>query len=232
MEKDSFKKTYIDFINDSPEPVVICITGKMAAGKNYVSSIFETAEFRILCGFNREFISLDADILVHKAIDSLSDEIARAFSREAAEKGISILTPEGKIDRRALGSLIFPEPELLKRQEDLVYPKVIQMTEDFIEENRHKNIILNATVLYKTPELLNKCSLIVFCDAPYLKRLFRAKKRDGMPFKKILERFETQKELSVEYEKSGIPVLRINNSGTKPQLVRKILRKLSTVRDN
>ena len=165
----------------------------MAAGKNAVSALLE----------KNGFVSLDADLLVHKAIDSLTEEIKAAFSKEAKESGISIQNADGSINRKALGSLIFPHPELLKRQENLVYPKILEMTKDFINqsENSGKNIILNATVLYKTPDLMALCEKIVFVDAPLLTRLRRAKKRDSLPSKKILERFRTQRTLFSEYKK-------------------------------
>ena len=191
---------------------IICLTGKMAAGKNYISSILEKSGF----------VSLDADLLVHKAVDSLSQEIFQAFKEEAEIAGIQLLNKENKIDRRALGSLIFPRPQLLKRQEDLVYPRIIQMTKDFIRENEGKNIILNATVLYKTPELLKMCSKIVFVTAPLIVRLFRAKKRDKIPLKKILDRFKSQKKLLKEYQKFGIPLIKINNRGNEKKLIKNL----------
>ncbi len=193
-------------------PHIICLTGKMAAGKNYLSSILEKSGF----------VSLDADLLVHKAVDSLSQEIFQAFKEEAEIAGIQLLNKENKIDRRALGSLIFPRPQLLKRQEDLVYPRIIQMTKDFIRENEGKNIILNATVLYKTPELLKMCSKIVFVTAPLIVRLFRAKKRDKIPLKKILDRFKSQKKLLKEYQKFGIPLIKINNRGNEKKLIKNL----------
>ena len=193
-------------------PHIICLTGKMAAGKNYVASILEKSGY----------ISLDADQLVHKAIDSLTQEIFQAFKEEAERSGIQLLTKENKIDRRALGSLIFPRPQLLKRQEDLVYPRIIQMTREFFKENEGKNIILNATVLYKTPELLNMCSKIIFVTAPLQVRLLRAKKRDTIPVKKILDRFKSQKNLLQEYQKYGIPLIKINNCGNDKSLIKKL----------
>ena len=189
----------------------------MAAGKNAVSALLE----------KNGFVSLDADLLVHKAIDSLTEEIKAAFSREAKESGISIQNADGSINRKALGSLIFPHPELLKRQENLVYPKILEMTKDFINqsENSGKNIILNATVLYKTPDLMVLCEKIVFVDAPLLTRLRRAKKRDSLPSKKILERFRTQRTLFSEYKKTGIPIIKIRNTGSLKSLEKKLSKK-------
>lgn len=174
----------------------------MAAGKNYICSQYE----------KEGWISLDADKQVHSVIQKATPQILEAFSKEAQEAGIELKNPNNTLNRRALGALIFPNPELLARQESIIYPLLIQETKDFIQLHKDRNIILNATVLYKTPELLSLCSKIIFVKAPFFKRLQRAKKRDHMSYKLILQRFKSQKNLLKEYQKTGIPVEIIHNN--------------------
>ncbi|MBQ5907470.1 MAG: dephospho-CoA kinase [Treponema sp.] len=102
--------------------------------------------------------------------------------------------------------MIFPNPELLAKQESIVYPIIIEETKKIISQNKGKNIILNATVLYKTPELLNLCEKIIFVTAPLAVRFIRARKRDKMPFRQIIQRFKSQKNLLKKYQETGIPV--------------------------
>ena len=83
-------------------PLILCVTGPMAAGKNAVSSILE----------EKDFISVDADILTHKAIENITPEILKTFSALAKEKNITLTAEDGKINRRALGELIFSSKEL------------------------------------------------------------------------------------------------------------------------
>lgn len=178
---------------------VIAVTGKMASGKNYVCSQFEKLGWA----------SVDADLLVHVAIDQAAEKITQTFSGFAAEVGILLTKPQGKIDRRALGQLLFARPDLMKKQEEIVYPIITKMVEDFIAEN--KKVIINATVLFKTPEILAKCQKIIYVKAPTLKRFFRAKKRDGLPVKQIIRRFMSQKNLYREYKITKIPIIIIKN---------------------
>ncbi|MBR5646896.1 MAG: dephospho-CoA kinase [Treponema sp.] len=181
---------------------IIAVTGPMASGKNFVCSIFE----------NDGWKSIDADILVHQAIDELSQTIYETFSKDAQKHGINILTDDktkNQIDRKALGKLLFSDPSLLKKQEMLVYPYVIRKTKEFI--NKNDKVIINATVLYKTPELLNLCQKIYYIKAPFLKRLIRAKKRDRLPLKQILKRFKNQRNLLKEYQKFSVPIFIWNN---------------------
>ncbi|WP_296333905.1 dephospho-CoA kinase [uncultured Treponema sp.] len=183
----------------------ICVTGQMAAGKNFVCSLFE----------KEGFVSLDLDKTAHEAISLCKAQILSGFGEIAREKGISLLKEDGSLDRRELGRLVFSSPELLARQESIVYPKIIELTNQFIENNSGKPVILNATVLFKTPELLAKCGKIFFVKANFLKRLARAKKRDGLPLRQILARFKSQKNLFREYKKAAselnIPIEIIRN---------------------
>ena len=183
----------------------ICVTGQMAAGKNYICSLFEA----------QGFVSLDMDETAHEAISLCTEQILSAFGDEAKSRGLSLTRADGSLDRRALGQIVFSDKNLLAKQESIVYPKIIELTNQFIEENREKSVILNATVLYKIPELLSKCEKILFVTANPLKRLVRAKKRDGLPLKQILARFKNQKKLLAEYKdfasKHNIPIETIKN---------------------
>ena len=185
---------------------IICLTGKMASGKNFVTQ-------KIIENSGGKFVSIDSDKNVHEAISLCTEKIFEAFENDAKKNGINLKNADGTLNRKALGKLIFPWPELLLRQEKIVYPKTIELTKQFIEENRAKgkSVIINATVLYKIPELMSLCSKIIFVTAPVLTRLLRAKKRDNLPAKQILARFKSQKNLLEEYKKTGIEIFIVKN---------------------
>ncbi len=178
---------------------VNAVVGKMASGKNYICSQFEKEGWH----------SIDADLLVHKAIEEAKDTILQTFSPYARKAGISITKQDGTIDRRNLGVILFANPELMAKQEAIVYPVITKMLEDFIEKN--DKVIINATVLYKTPALLEKCQKIYYIKAGFFTRLFRAKKRDSLPLRQILKRFYSQRKLFSEYKKTGLPIEIIKN---------------------
>ena len=122
---------------------------------------------------------------------------------------------DGSLNRRSLGKIVFSDKSLLARQEAIVYPKIIELTNQFIKENCEKSVILNATVLFKTPELLSQCEKILFVTAGFFTRVCRAKKRDGIPLRQILARFKNQKNLLAEYKSAaaslGIPLEIVKN---------------------
>ncbi len=167
---------------------VIAVVGPMASGKNYICSQME----------QEGWSCVDADLLVHDAIDIAKERILDTFTPYAQKKNIKIARHDGTIDRQALGKLLFSIPELLTVQESIVYPIIIQQIQDFI--NQHEKSIINATVLYKTPELLALCDKVIYVTAPFLKRLTRARRRDKLPFTQILRRFHAQRNLLKEYQ--------------------------------
>ena len=179
---------------------LICVTGKMAAGKNYICSQLEQDGWE----------SVDADKLVHQAIEIARDKIIDTFEPYAKEKNIKLNKDDGSINRRALGELLFSMPDLLEVQEAIVYPIITMMIEHFIAE--HPKTIINATVLYKTPDILNKCQAIIFVDAPFFTRLKRAHQRDNLPFMQIFRRFYSQRKLLKKYKKFNIPVYIVTNN--------------------
>lgn len=213
--------------------MIICVSGKMASGKNFISSLLENK-----LPLNERFVSVDADILVHKAIEIASTDILNAFSEEAKNAGIELKNPDGSLNRRAIGRLVFPRPDLLKKQEEIVYPIVIKLTREFVENARKENpnakIAINATVAYKTPEILKMCDLILFVTAPFFTRLKRAKKRDSqsenpLTIHQILQRFKSQRNLYAEYKKTGIPLVKVKNFGSEEKILKrleKLFRKL------
>lgn len=192
--------------------MILCVTGPMAAGKNAVCRILE----------ERGFIALDADRQVHGAIEKAAPEIIKTFSKEANAQNITLTDENGRINRRELGRLLFTSKELLSKQESIVYPVIIEETKRFIQKQQElksdADIILNATVLYKTPELLRLCKYIIYVDAPKITRIVRALKRDRMPLRQILSRFATQKGLFSEYKKTGVPIIKITNAGSEKKL--------------
>ena len=88
---------------------IICITGKIASGKNYFTTKLE----------KKGWLSIDADLVAHQAIKECKKEILTFFMPIAKEKNINIVLENGEINRRALGSILFNNKNLLKKQEEI-----------------------------------------------------------------------------------------------------------------
>lgn len=200
--------------------MILCVTGRMAAGKNAVSEILE----------KNGFLTIDADKVVHEILfeRSFQEKVIFAFERFAEEKDIELRNQDGTLNRRNLGALIFSDKRLLALQERIVLPEVENRILQFIKDNESKNLVINATVLYKIP-CVKKCDAIIFVDAPFFTRFKRAKKRDKMKTMQILQRFWNQLNLFSKYKKSNADTYRVKNSKDLLSLeenVMKIIKKL------
>ena len=175
--------------NEVKQSRTLAVVGPMASGKNFICSQLE----------QQGWVSVDADILVHDAIELVKDKILAKFVPFAEQEHIRLTNPDGTINRRALGRLLFSFPELLQIQESIVYPIIIQQILEFI--NEYEKTIINATLLYKTPQLLAYCDKVIYVTSPFFKRLIRAHRRDKLPLTQILKRFHAQRHLLQEYQK-------------------------------
>ena len=182
----------------------------MAAGKNAAAKLLE----------KRGWLCIDADTLVHEAIESEADKIIRTFSQDAKKRGIDILRSDGSIDRRSLGKIVFSDASLLAKQEAIVYPAIEKCAMQKIDLSEAKNIALNAAVLYKTPLLMRLCRAILYVEAPFWMRLLRAKKRDGEAMRTICKRFRAQRGLYRNYKQTGIPIVKVRNVSSLSALER------------
>ncbi|HNY18203.1 MAG TPA: dephospho-CoA kinase [Treponemataceae bacterium] len=104
---------------------VIGLTGPMSSGKNVAGAILERLGFAVV----------DSDQTAHQALIDVQDSVLAAFSGIARDRGLTLLTPEGCIDRRALGALLFSDPALLARHEAIIYPRINALLSAFIDEH-------------------------------------------------------------------------------------------------
>lgn len=185
----------------------------MAAGKNAASDILA----------QRGFACVDADTLAHQALamPQVQKRVLDTFSTIAQERGIVLTNADGSLNRRALGALLFADKTLLLQHEAIMHPQVDSLIEAFIAEHAQSNIVLNATVLYKTASM-RLCTSVFYISAPLLVRFFRARRRDGMKCTHILARFWQQRALFSKYKKSNADIHKVNNTGSVKALEKKI----------
>ena len=205
--------------NSPKKRLILAVTGSMAAGKNYVSNLLE----------KKGFLAIDADKCVHQAIEEAKNQILEAFLPIAKEKNIQIQNPEGTINRKNLGSILFSDEKLLQKQESIVHPKVNEIFNRFIDENPDKNIVLNATVLYKTP-VIKRCDAIIFVKAPIITRFFRTKRRDNLPSREIFKRFASQFKIFAKYKFFKSDIYIIWNIGKSNKLDKKLDKILKSIK--
>jgi dephospho-CoA kinase len=126
---------------------------------------------------------LDVDRLGHEALRTERETIVRRF-------GAAVLGADGQVDRQLLGRQVFGKAEELAALEAIVHPAANKLTDAWIERQSGPCVI-NAALLHRSSAFAHLNSLIVV-RAPFPVRLYRARKRDGLPLKVILKRFSSQ----------------------------------------
>lgn len=193
---------------------VIGLTGPMCAGKNRAAEILAA----------RGFAVVDADTVAHQALRDVQGAVVAAFGEIAGERGLSLLDTAGKINRRALGSLLFTKPALLARHEELIYPRINDLLNQFIDEHPEQGVVINAPLLHRSP-VLDRCSFVIFVDSWAPIRLLRAVRRDKLPIRQIFARFSAQKHLFAQYLLKDVDIQRVDNRGS----IRALEKKLDTL---
>lgn len=151
---------------------VIGILGGVASGKSVVSSLLVKAGAEIF----------DADRAGHEA---LRDPAVKKVLRETF--GPEILTPEGEIDRKALGGLVFgpaeDAPENRQKLNAIAHPYITARWREFLEDAVRRGaglVVLDAPLLLEAG-LDAECDEILFVDTPAARRLDFAAARGWTP---------------------------------------------------
>lgn len=92
---------------------IIGITGPIGSGKSYVSKLFK----------KRGVPTIDADQVYHRLVGKksyLTEELGKEF-------GTDVLNDDGSLNRKKLASIVFEDPEKLKRLNSLTHHHVLEM---------------------------------------------------------------------------------------------------------
>ena len=96
--------------------MLIGLTGKYCAGKNYAAALLE----------KRGLAVLDVDKQGHIAIENKKSEILARF-------GDDILDKDGLVNRHLLGEKVFGKEEELAALQDIVHPEANRLTRELIK---------------------------------------------------------------------------------------------------
>ena len=190
--------------------MLIGLTGQTGAGKSEVCAILLEYGFDIINA------------------DSVARDVTRAGSeclgKIVEEFGDKMLRPGGKLDRKALGELVFSDAASLDRLEDIIYPYILREIKKRAGELSpgSKGIFLDAPTLFESGA--NKfCEKICSVTAPEDLRMERIIARDNLTSEEAANRMNSQQRDEFYASRSHWV---INNNGTKGQLRGDVLRML------
>ncbi len=146
--------------------LVIGVTGNIATGKSTVLEYLRS----------KGALIIDADKLAHQAMapgGPAYQEVVAAFGKE-------ILNPDGTINRKALGQIVFADPEALRRLERILHPRVFEMVKEAIAQAPSPVVVLEAVKLLEAGLSSTLCDEIWVVTASQETQLRRLKETRGM----------------------------------------------------
>ncbi len=160
--------------------LVIGLTGGIGTGKSEAA--------RRLVSLGAELI--DADVVGHEAYAPY----AEAWRRVVEAFGEGILGPNGEIDRRSLGAIVFSDPEQLARLNGIMHPLMARMVQEKIDGFREQGadvVVVEAALLFEAgwDSLVEE---VWVTDAPEESVIGRLALRNGMSEEEARRRVSSQ----------------------------------------
>ncbi|MGI6432683.1 MAG: dephospho-CoA kinase [Sphaerochaetaceae bacterium] len=186
---------------------IIGVTGRCCAGKNLIAQILE----------NKGAVIIDVDALGHAALAQSTAQIAKVF-------GPTVLHEDSSVNRKALGKIVFSQPQQLRELEKIVHPLMVNMVVELLEKARlegQKSVVLNAALLQRMG-LDALCNEICFVNSPCIVRLIRAIKRDKATLRSFVQIEKAQKDIKARTLGGAQSVHIVANWGPKRYIYRQV----------
>jgi len=181
------------------------LTGGIGSGKSEVA--------RLLAA--RGAVVVDADALAREAVAPGSPGLAAVVE----EFGPGVLTPDGSLDRAALGRTVFAHSDRREALEQIVHPYVARRSAELIAAAPP-----DAVVVYDVPLLVEKglaagFDLVVVVLAEAEERVRRVSAARGLPAADVRARIATQ---ATDEQRRAVADVVLDNDGDLAALERQV----------
>jgi len=193
---------------------VIGVTGITGSGTSTVSAILAEAG-----GF-----VISADKLAHDVMQKGQPAYERILKEFPVPE---ILLPNGEINRKVLGSMVFANPQKLTLLEAIIHPQVIAKTQELLlQAHSHPFAVIDAPLLIES-EMHKICDSVWLITATDDIRIARIKTRDGIDNETATRRLKSRKGDSVLRPYANVI---IENNGELKNLHQVVVRYLNIPR--
>jgi dephospho-CoA kinase len=186
--------------------LLVGLTGGIASGKSIVTRVLRDLGAHVI----------DADKIVHDLLAAGQDacrEIVHRF-------GIGIQLPDGSIDRRRLGEIVFSDPGQRAWLNQCIHPRVFEAYQHQVKHLRDRDpraiVVMDAALLIETG-YYRKMDRLIVVYANERDQLKRLKERDRFTDEQALARIKSQMPLE---EKRKHADYVIENTGTREETER------------
>lgn len=177
---------------------IIGLTGNIASGKTEVAKIFKELGAKVI----------DADKIAREVV-----EPGEAAWQEVVEEfGGNILNPDGSINRKKLGEIIFNDDKKREQLNRITHPRIMTKLKETIDNYKKENVklvIIEAALIVERGGLLKLIDELIVVSADAETQIERIMTRDGLRRDEALSRMESQMPIS---EKTKHATYIIDNS--------------------
>jgi dephospho-CoA kinase len=186
----------------------IGLTGGIACGKSTVSAML----------VKRGALLIDADRVAREVVEPGSPVLAQV----AAQFGQAVLQPDGSLNRKQLGEIVFADAEARKALEGLLHPSIRALMRErmgsFEQLHPDKLVVVDVPLLYESG-LQAGYQQVMVVYVPEAIQLERLMQRDQLTLAQAKQRLQSQ--MPIEQKKKLADIL-INNCGTLAETERQI----------
>jgi len=186
--------------------LVLGLTGKCCVGKDVAAEYFEEHSWKVI----------HVDQTGHRALQEERAALEAAF-------GSTIFEPDGRINRKVLGDIVFSDSRKLKSLEAILHPRMREIVENSTRyyRVRGQNVCINAALLFPM-DLHRICDYVLVINAPLYLRIKRAIQREGWSYLQILQRFWSQRRLFPKKKTRNVDMYNVWNSESRKVLHQKV----------
>jgi len=185
--------------------VRVGLTGGIASGKSTVSAILA----------DLGAVVVDADLLAREVVARGTPGLAAVV----AEFGESVLTPQGDLDRPAMGAIVFADPAARKRLEAIIHPLVHQRGAELEAQAPADAVVVHDIPLLAEGGRAGSFDAVVVVDVPAEVQLERMMSDRGWSREDAEARIAAQ---ATREQRRAIATYVIDNTGTIEDLRRRV----------
>lgn len=186
---------------------MVGLTGGIGSGKSAVS--------RLLA--ERGAVVVDADVVAREVVKAGTPGLARVVE----EFGEQVLLPDGSLDRAALGTRVFSDPEALSRLNAIVHPLIGARTAELLEQARASGVplVVHDVPLLVEGGLASTYDVVVVVAAEQETQLDRLVRLRGMTEEEARRRIAAQAPLE---DKLAVADQVVHNDGSLGDLAAQV----------
>jgi dephospho-CoA kinase len=176
--------------------IIAGLTGNIGSGKTLVSEIFSVLGIPVY--------HADSESRKFLGEDAVREEISRLF-------GVSVLTEENLINRKALAGIVFNNPAALAKLNGILHPLVRDDFRQWAARQKASYVLQEAAIIIESG-FRNEFDKIIHVSCPPETAILRVMERDKVGREEVLRRMKFQME---DKEKAALSDFVIRNDGSE-----------------